>query len=227
MTDEMLTLIGLTLASPSHSPFWTRAVPVGRFSAITLNEGKRPDQATLMAICRACTLAMPDFVPVAPTRISQLELAEYVADQQEELQELILRVGGRQETILTLSWKEPSRSPSLPVVEEGDWQHRCDVQLCEEMIRQEELAALAHRLAAPAEPLTQASTFYAFDGGCDLSLLHAPSDQSALVQRIETLTCMQAPALSAVTAELSGPFPPYSFVHLPPYDLNARCNSPA
>jgi len=49
----------------------------------------------------------------------------------------------------------------------------------------------------------------------------------ALVERIEDLTRKRAPALSAVTAELSGPFPPYSFVHLPPHDATARCNSPA
>jgi len=176
MPDEMLSMIGLTLATPSHCPFWTCAVPVGDFSAITLAEGKCPDQATLMAICRACSLSMPDFVPVAPTRISRRELAEYATHQRESLQALIARVGGRQETILTLAWKQPSLAPGPPAVAACDWLHRCDVQLREEMDRQEELAALAQRLAAPAEPLTEATVIYAFDGGCDLSLLHAPAD---------------------------------------------------
>lgn len=224
MRDESFMLIGLSLAGPRHEPFWTRAVPVGAFHAITLVEGKTTDRATLMAICRACCFGMPDFFPIAPSRISRQELAAYAADQEEALRALIARVGGLQESILTVEWTE--RLPPPPGARgEREWLPLRALRMSGAPARRDDLAALARRLATPAASLTRAEAINAFDGGCDLSLLHTPKDEAALARRIGG-ALRKASALQGVTAGLSGPFPPYSFIELPPYTPEQRRDIP-
>jgi len=226
MSEDILTLIGLSRTGPTRAPFWTRSVPVGGFNAISLIEGKAPDRATLIAICRACSFAMADFVPVAPTRMARDELALYTCDQCKALRALIDRVGGRQESILTLEWRDHA-GQALPAAREGcDWLHRRVLQLRAGPDRRHELVALAQRLAGPAMALAEARTINAFDGGCDVSLLHSSRDQTALAGKIEAETQALAGPLDAVTAAFSGPFPPYSFVHLPPYRQTEHRNAP-
>jgi hypothetical protein len=227
MPEDILTLIGLSRAGPASPPFWTRAVPAGSFSAISLVDGKTPDRATLIAICRACCYAMPDFVPVAPTRIRRDELARYAAGQQESLGALIARVGGRQETILTLEWKRRPATALPPPGDGRDWLRRRALQWRTASDRRDALDELANRLAAPAMGLAQAHAINTFEGGCDLSLLHRPGDQQALASRLEAETRAQALALQGITTGLSGPFPPYSFVYLPPHCESERRDAPA
>lgn len=225
MRDEPFMLIGLCLAGPQHAPFWTRAVPVGAFHAIALAEGKTADRATLMAICRACCFAMPDFFPIAPSRISRHELADYAADQEEALRALIARVGGLQESILTVEWTD-RRKPPPGGRGEREWLPLRALRMTGAPTRRDNLAALARRLATPAASLTRAEAINAFEGGCDFSLLHTPEDEAALGRRIGEALRSEAPALQGVTAGLSGPFPPYSFVELPPYTPEQRRDIP-